>query len=358
MSGGQRPGRDMQRLLFDSRWFGDHGIGRFAKEVYSRLSGFTPAKLTGLPWQPADAVRTSWQLRRQRPDFYFTPGYNAPLRHPCPFALTVHDLNHVATPGQSTVLKRLYYNAILKPAIHKAAVVLTVSDYSRRAIVAWSGIDERNVVNVSNGVSPAFRREGAIHRAGGEPYLLGIASPKHHKNQDGLLRGYGASASRKRVRLLMLGTRNEAADRTLAALGIAESVEFIGRLSDEDLATVYRGATGFLLVSHYEGFGLPIVEAMACGTPVITSSVASMPEVAGGAALLVDPGSVDTISTAIDQLCDSTELRNDLRQRGWKRAAQFSWDETGRRVSAAINGAISSMGSPADSPERRVHRRT
>jgi len=348
----------MQSLLFDTRWFGDHGIGRFAREVYSRLSGFSDASLPGLPWQSSDVLRTSWNLRRRKPAFYFTPGYNAPLGQPCPFALTVHDLNHIGTPGQSTPLKRLYYGAILKPAIHEAAVVLTVSEYSRQAIVSWSGVDERKVVNVSNGVSPAFCREGPAHAAMDKPYLLGIASPKQHKNQEGLLRGYAKSRIRRAVDLLMLGTRNEAAERTLATLGIQESVRFIGHLSDEGFAAAYRGALGFLLVSHYEGFGLPIVEAMACGAPVITSSVASMPEVAGGAALLVDPGSVEEISDAIERLCDSTQLRNDLRERGWKRAAQFSWDETGCRVSAALNAAFSSIESRAASPERRAHRRT
>jgi len=349
----------MQRLRFDTRWFGDHGIGRFAREVYNRSSGFVAAPLPGLPWRPIDVLTTTRYLRRERPDLFFTPGYNAPLGCPCPFALTVHDLNHIATPGQSTSLKRLYYNAILKPAVHRAAVVLTVSEYSRRAIVSWSGVDERKVVNVSNGVSPAFCREGPAHDKGGKSYLLGVASPKQHKNQDGLLRGYAASKSRKSVDLLLLGAPNEAAARTVSELSISESVKFLGHLSDDDFAAVYRGATAFLLVSHYEGFGLPIVEAMACGAPVITSSVASMPEVAGGAALLVDPGSVEEISAAIDRLCDSAQLRNHLRERGWARASQFSWDETGRRVTAALSSAIGSKAaSRAGQTAHQVHRRT
>jgi glycosyltransferase involved in cell wall biosynthesis len=343
-------------LLFDSRWFGDHGIGRFAREVYSRLAGYGTPSFAGNPWDAADFLRTSWHLRKQRPAFYFTPGYNAPLGRPCPFALTVHDLNHIATPGQSTALKRFYYEAILRPAIQRADVVLTVSEYSRAAIVSWSGVDARNVVNVANGVSPAFRREGPVHQVVGKPYLLGIASPKQHKNQEGLLRGYAASSSRKAIDLLMLGARNEPAERTLTALGVSESVRFLGRLSDADLAAVYRGATGFLFVSHYEGFGLPIVEAMACGTPVITSSVAAMPEVAGGAALLVDPLSVEDIGAAIDRLCDSAELRTDLRDRGLRRAAQFSWDETGRRVCAALNSAIDSKGRREARTEHRDRR--
>jgi len=346
----------VSRLLFDTRWFGEHGIGRFAREVYSRLNGFSAPSFAGFPWQPADTFRTSWHLRRQQPDFYFTPGYNAPFGHPCPFALTVHDLNHIATPGQSTPLKRLYYSRILKPALHKAAVVLTVSEYSREAVVSWSGVDSRNVVNVSNGVSLAFCRDGPTHATLAKPYLLGIASAKQHKNQEGLLRGYAASRSRRTVDLLMLGYRNEAADRALEALGIRDSVRFIGRLSDADLAATYRGATGFLLVSHYEGFGLPIVEAMACGAPVITSSVASMPEVAEGAALLVDPGSVEEIAAGIDRLCDSTHLRNELRERGWKRAAQFSWDETGRRVNAALASAVNSIGPHADQTAQQDRR--
>jgi glycosyltransferase involved in cell wall biosynthesis len=275
-------------------------------------------------------------LREQRPSFYYTPGYNAPVACPCPFALTVHDLNHLATAGQSTALKRLYYRAILKPAIHRAAVTLTVSEFSRAAIVSWAGVPADKVVNVSNGVSPAFQRAGPAYEAGTKPYLLGIASAKQHKNQDGLLSGYAASRSRRDVDLLLLGPSNPSAMSTLARLGILDSVRFLGRLSDEDFATVYRGATGFVFVSHYEGFGLPIVEAMACGAPVITASVASMPEVAGDAALLVDPLKTEEIAAAIDRLCGSAALRAELRERGLLRAAQFSWDETGRRVRDAL----------------------
>lgn len=322
--------------LFDSRWFGDHGIGRFAREVYNRLAGYRTACFSGSPWNASDVFTTSWRLREQRPSFYFTPGYNAPVACPCPFALTVHDLNHLATPGQSTPLKRLYYRAVLKPAIHRAAVTLTVSEFSRAAIVAWAGVAADKVVNVSNGVSPAFRRDGPVYQTGTKPYLLGIASAKQHKNQDGLLSGYAASRSRRDFDLLLLGSNNPSAQETLARLGIGDSVRFLGRLNDEDFASVYRGATGFLFVSRYEGFGLPIVEAMACGTPVITAGVSAMPEVAAGAAMLVDPLQPLQLGAAIDRLCSSAGLRAELRERGFLRAAQFSWDDTGQRVRDAL----------------------
>jgi glycosyltransferase involved in cell wall biosynthesis len=322
--------------LFDSRWFGDHGIGRFAREVYSRLVGYRAVPFPGLPWKAIDTLTTSWHLLEQQPSFYFTPGYNAPIQCPCPFALTVHDLNHIATPGQSTVLKRFYYRTILKPAIFRAAVILTVSDYSRTSILDWSGVDPSRVVNVSNGISAAFRRDGSAYHGNEKPYLLAIASQKPHKNQEGLLKSYAHSRCRHAVDLLMVGTCDEATTRLLKGAGVRESVKFLGHQSDADLAALYRGATAFLFVSHYEGFGLPIVEAMACGAPVITSSVAAMPEVAGGAAVLVDPASVEEISAAIDQVCHSSELPGELRERGLLRAALFSWDQTGRRVQAAL----------------------
>lgn len=322
--------------FFDTRWFGDHGIGRFAREVYSRLSGYTPVGFRGNPWSPSDVLTMSWRLQIRRPAFFYTPGYNAPIACPCAFALTIHDLNHISAVGQSSPLKRLYYSTVLRPAVRRAAAVLTVSEYSKAAIAEWSGIKADFITNVSNGVSPVFRPGVCVHDSG-RPYLLGICSPKRHKNLDGLLRGYAFSRARKEHELRLVGNPDERNRQLLKSLGIDKSVICLGHLHDEDMATAYRGATGFVFVSHYEGFGLPIVEAMACGTPVITSSATSMPEVAGGAAVLANPADSEDIARAIDHLCDTPELRRQLSVLGLARAAHFSWEKTASNVRNALS---------------------
>jgi glycosyltransferase involved in cell wall biosynthesis len=322
--------------IYDARWFGEHGIGRFAREVFDRLGGFEARTFPGEPWGQMDVLTTSIALKLMRPSFYFTPGFNAPVGCPCPYALTMHDLNHLQPFGQSSGLKRSYYRCILRPAARKAAVVLTVSEFSRSDIIAWAGLSPERVVNVSNGVANCFVSEGPVHSRGNRPYILSIASPKRHKNLVGLLRGFASCRSRNTADLLLIGSEDAETGALIDEQSLRPSVHFLGKVSDEALARLYRGAVALAFVSLYEGFGLPIVEAMACGTPVITSDVGAMSEVAGDCALKVDPRSTQEIGRAIDRLLDSESLRVDLRFRGLNRARLYSWNDTGQRVRKAL----------------------
>jgi glycosyltransferase involved in cell wall biosynthesis len=322
--------------VFDGRWFGDHGIGRFAREIFNRLPGFDLLDCPGRPWDPLDAARTAWRLSATRPRLFFTPGYNAPLPCRCAIALSVHDLNHISAFGQSTALKRAYYNLILRPSIRRAAVVFTVSDYSRIAIAQWARVDPDKIINVSNGVSPSFDSRGDVHDNAGKRYFLAIASAKRHKNLPGMLEAYARSRSSRDVEFLLVGESNPELDSMLSRLKRPPSVRFLGKLSDAGLAAAYRGALAFVFASHYEGFGIPIVESMACGTPVITSRQTAMPETAGDAALLVESECTSEIADALDRVASSDSLRTELQAKGLQRAAQFTWAATADKVSRAL----------------------
>lgn len=330
----------MNDILYDARWIGNHGIGRFADELQRRLEGLILFDAQRRPWHPLDPLLLGATLWKSRPSLFFSPGYNSPMGWPGQFIFTLHDLNHLCVPENSNSLKRAYYQYVIKPACHRAAFVLTVSEYSRSEIAAWSGVEYNRIVNVGNGVGAPFGATGDQYQPG-YPYLLYVGSRKPHKNLFRLLQAYAMSGAPRELRLIVSGSSDSHTAMQVDRLGLRESVVFMEMNSAEFLATVYRGATAFLFPSLYEGFGLPPLEAMACGTPVMTSNVCSLPEVVGEAAVLVNPRSVEEIAGGITRIIADSNLRARLRERGLKRAALFSWDETARRTAnilAAVAG--------------------
>jgi glycosyltransferase involved in cell wall biosynthesis len=327
--------------ILDTRWLGRHGIGRFAAELRARLSGFEPIHLKGRPSSAVDPWRLHLYLRSVTADLFFSPGYNAPVHATCAFAFCLHDLNHLHVQENSGPLKRAYYEHLIKPAVRRAAVVLTVSEFSRAAICEWAGIAEASVINVGNGVSAPFAAEGPRVEMD-RPYFLYVGNHRPHKNFERLLRAFAISGLDQDCLLVSTGTPSRELRSFVAALGLGGCVRFVGSVSDEALASLYRGATGLVLVSLYEGFGLPIVEAMSCGAAVLTSTTASMPETAGGAALLVDPTSVDAIAAGLRQIASDERLRQSLRHRGFTRSREFSWERTASRVQLALAGLVDS----------------
>lgn len=330
---------ELHDVLYDMRWIGDHGIGRFAAEIQRRLPFLTGFKHSRRPWDPFDPLLLSAALWRRSPRLFFSPGYNSPAVSARPFVFTLHDLNHLRVPDNSNALKRAYYRYCIRPACDRAAYVLTVSEYSKAEIIQWAGIPEGKVVNVGNGVDYPFIPLGTAYDIGG-PYLLYVGSRKANKNIPRLLRAFAVSGVHRDIRLVFSGSANEAVMKQVSQLGLNDSVTFADASSNKSLAELYRGAHAFLFVSFYEGFGLPPLEAMACGTPVLTSNVCSLPEVVGDAGLLVDPFDVDAIADGIRRISGETDLRTELKRKGLARAKKFSWDQTACKTRQALEAAI------------------
>jgi len=274
-------------------------------------------------------------LWKKAPKVFFSPGYNSPIGWPKPFVFTLHDLHHLYVREKWNAAKQVYYQHIIRPACRRAAFVLTVSEYSKREIASWAKVDDRKIVNVGNGVGFPFVPMGPRHDPG-YPYLLYVGSRKSHKNLSRLLAAYAASGVRKDIRLVLSGHPDLELSREIARLGLHGAVAFIDLAADRDLSDVYRGALGFVFPSLYEGFGLPPVEAMACGVPVLSSNVCSLPEVLGDAAVFVDPHRSEAIAEGIKRLVYDSTLREQLRERGFRRATKFSWEETARRSSEVL----------------------
>lgn len=331
-------------FIFDRRWFGEHGIGRFAKEVYVRCESYFKSSviLHGKPYRFYDGLYLSLKLAFNN-GIFFSPGFNSPLFYYGQYILTIHDLNHIDFSQARTFMKSIYYRFILMRAVRNAFCVFTVSEYSKSRIIEWSGIEPHKVVNVGNGVDGSFS-SFVSPLVTSYRYLLCVSNRKLHKNEFRLIRAFAISSIDSHVKLVFTGSPSSELLSLIDELSFKDRIVFIGRVADKDLPSLYRGALGLLFPSLYEGFGLPVVEAMACGIPVLTSNTTSLPEVAGDAALLVNPESIDEIRAGIERLVNEEGLRSELIAKGLERAKLFSWDAVAARVQAVLDEVTNQHG--------------
>lgn len=322
------------KFLVDSRWTGQHGIGRYALEIVPRLrrSGVALEEVGAFPvLHPLEPLWLSWQVARRGPDVYFTPGFNPPLWSTAPFVFVIHDLIHLHFARDYGWKQRVYYERVVRPATKRASAVLTVSEFSKSAILDWAHVPESKVQVVSPGMAEGFSPEV-------EPlslpysYFLYIGNRKSHKNVPRLLEAFGRASLGKEVRLVFSGEKDPETARLVSSLNLDKRVVFFGPVADEVLPKLYRGAVALILPSLLEGFGLPSLEAMACGTPVIVANASSIPEVVGDAGIVFDPHDVEALAEAIQRVLYDDELRRTMSARGLERAKLFSWDRASGQV--------------------------
>lgn len=328
-------------IYADQRWIGKHGIGQFSRHVLAGLD-YHPVPLSSKPAAPLDTWRLARALRHLTPnDLFFSPGYNSPLFCSSPFIFSVHDLSHIYCPENSSPLIRLYYATVLKRACHRAVRILTVTEFSRGQIIEWAGVPEEKVFNVRSGVDPEYH-PGVDPYGLPFPYLLCVSNRKPHKNEFRVIEAFAKSGLAKEMRLVLTGNATAELAEFLARWQVTQAVHFVGVVPDEKFPSLHRSAEALVFPSLYEGFGLAPLESMACGTPVVTSNTTGLCEVAGDAALLVDPRSVEQIAEAMKRIVTDTPLRQQLRMRGLARAAQFPWATTAAMVHEVLAAERSS----------------
>lgn len=322
------------RILADTRWIGSHGIGRFANEVIARLDNVSPIGDQVAKLSLRDLWWISQEIKRHQPDVYFSPGFNPPLYSRVPFVFTVHDLIHLHVKEEANLVHQLYYAAVVKPALLKANRVLTVSEYSKQQLLIWQPkLAEDRVVVVGNGVSSEFTVHGERHQPG-YAYIFYVGNRKAHKNIDRLLQAMRAMPSD--IKLLMSGEPDASTEARVRQLGLDGQVVFAGFIPEESLGAYYRGAVLTVMPSLYEGFGLPALESMACGTPVVVANTTSLPEVVGEAGILVDPYSPEAIAEGMTCILHSSSLQQTLKEKGLTQARQFSWDKAADKVKTIL----------------------
>lgn len=296
-----------------------------------------------------------WQLprllKRRHPDVFFSPDGFATLGGDTPTVVTVHDLAFEEKGNGVPALAGAYYRYFTPRYCEKAAQVVSVSAYTKQDLQARYGIAADKISVCGNGcrqgVAPLDEASKAAARAGfnkGQPYFLYIGAVHPRKNVHRLIEGFSQfrGSTRAEISLLIAGRfawKAGAVKKAYERSGCKDYIKFLGYVPDADLPQLLGGATGFVYPSLFEGFGLPILEAMHAEVPVITSRTTSMPEVAGKAALLVDPVDVSHIAEALRQLYEQPRLRRRLVAEGRRQRGQFSWAHTAEVVYQVIEKA-------------------
>lgn len=285
-------------------------------------------------------ISLPWIIRRYKPDLFLSPDGYLSLSTRIPTLAVIHDLNFEHRPGDLPFFTRNYYRFFFKRFAHKAARIATVSEFSKQDIVRLYGVDNQKIDVVYNGASESFRPLSALeiqhirlNFTSGEPYFLFVGSLHPRKNLANLFAAFDLFRTRteSRVKLLIAGGRQwwtRELQQALDSMKFRHEVIFTGRVSDEMLPRITASAFALTYVSFFEGFGIPIIEAMQSGVPVITSNVTSMPEVAGDAALLADPCNPESIAEAMEKLWKDGAMREQLIEKGLQRARYFTWDRS------------------------------
>lgn len=297
-----------------------------------------PARWT--PWW--DQVSLPRQLARHRVSVLLSPYYKAPLRAPCPVVLTIHDLFFIGYPG----CRRPFYDAIMtrlaRLYTRGATAIIADSEYSKRSILEKLGINPAKISVIPLPLGSEFQKQqltNAVKFRYGitEPYILYVGAFMPHKNLPRLLQafaGLGASL-RNTFQLVLAGCdqhHRPGLQELARTLGLSSRILFPGQIADPDLPALYSGCALFVLPSLEEGFGLPALEAMACGAPVIAANRAAIPEVVGKAAILFDPENITTITKTMTDVLTQPELGMTLRRLGLLRSREFSLSRTAGRV--------------------------
>jgi glycosyltransferase involved in cell wall biosynthesis len=286
----------------------------------------------------------SAELRRRPVDLLHVQ-YTAPPFAPCPVVATIHDLSFEHLPETFKRRSRVQLRLTVRATARRAAHVIAPSEHTRRDLLETYGLDPARVTAIPLAVAPHFRPVGDAGEAervrrrygiAGE-YVLAVGSIQPRKNLARLVRAYSA-LRRARGRsnlpqLVLVGKKAWLFGETLKAIeaeGLGGSVVVTGYVSEGDLPALYSGALCFAYPSYFEGFGLPPLEAMSCGAPVLTGNLTSLPEVVGDAGLTVDPFDTGAMADALARLVDDAALRADLRARGLARARGFDWRDTAR----------------------------
>jgi glycosyltransferase involved in cell wall biosynthesis len=376
-----------RRIAIDARWIFEDisGIGQYTRELIRglarldadvewlllfsnpRVASAMKAPAFGLADRPnvrfhdlpydlftaANQLRLGADLRRLDVDLYHSANYLIPF---APFpkgragrircAITLHDLIPLLFPHFTPRAKKTRFHAVFRRVLREAAgradLILTPSECSRRDVLDRLGApagDPDRVRSIPEGVDARYSVDASVRREPGTILFVGRFDP--YKNLAGLIRAFARvrSGPCPAARLVVIGRpdpRYPEAQHLARELGVEDAVEWRGYVDGDDLVRAYRQCAAYALLSHYEGFGLPVLEAMACGAPVLCSDRASLPEVAGDAARLVDPDDLDACAAALTAVLTDDALAADLSRRGMERAASFTWDRTARETLTAF----------------------
>jgi glycosyltransferase involved in cell wall biosynthesis len=369
------------RIAIDARKLRDYGIGTYVRNVLRHLSridrdteyvllcrerdcgvaaelgeNFRAVAESSPAYSIREQLAVPLDLRREGADLFHAPHYVLPPLTPCRSVVTIHDCIHLQFPEYlPNRLGHVYARSSLWMAAHRSARVLTVSEASKRDILRHFGISPAKVHVIHNAIDEAYGQDPGDDEIGRvreryqlhDPFVLYAGNIKPHKNLERLIEAFHLlrRGGLDHVKLVIIGdeiSKYATLRRAVHRYKLHQHVRFFGFVPDKTLAALYRLAGVFVFPSLYEGFGLPPLEAMASGTPVVTSNVSSLPEVVGDAAVLIDPYDPVAIEQAMRRVLTEPALRDDLRRRGYARVKEFSWERSVRRLRDVYSEVLAS----------------
>jgi glycosyltransferase involved in cell wall biosynthesis len=305
---------------------------------FNRVSLWTPSH------HRLEQTTLRLEIGRLRLDVLHSPDFIPPFQRNCKSVITVHDLAFLLYPHFLTKEAARYYGQI-DQAVHRTDHIIAVSQSTRQDTIKLLGVPERKITVIHEAAHPIYRpvdpEEARRHVAGtygiDREYILFVSTIEPRKNLPGLLQAYRKLLDdyKRPEGLVLAGSRgwlSEEVYDTVKALNLDDRVRFVGRVPSEDLLYLYNAAQLLVHPSFYEGFGLPPLEAMTCGTPIIASNVSALPEVVGDAAILIDPHDVEGLTVAMWRVLTDQDLRASLAAKGLKRAKMFSWQRAAQET--------------------------
>lgn len=322
----------------------------FAKNVEARVL-FPPARHPFLY-----VIYYEWAVRRVlkelKPDIFIAPDGLLSLGSKCKQLAVVHDINFLHYPKDLKFFYSKYYNYFVPKFVKAAHKLVTVSEFSRTDIANNYHLDPQKIDVVYNGINEGYiplsdsaQNEVRAKYSEGKPYFLFVGSQSPRKNLIRLIEAFNLFKEKSNAphRLLLAGSSfwgEEQIAKVLENSNYKTEILFTGRLSQDELEKIMASAEALTFVSYFEGFGIPLVEAMQCGIPIICSNTSCMPEIAGDAALYVDPFHPSDIAEKMLQLIGSKDLRKHLIEKGFIRKELFSWDKTANRLWKAVESVF------------------
>jgi glycosyltransferase involved in cell wall biosynthesis len=360
------------RIAIDARKLRDYGVGTYVRNLLRQLARQDSSNdyvvfCRDADWESIEELGTRFRpvvehaglysireqfalpidLRRESAELFHAPHYVLPPLTPCRSVVTIHDCIHIRFPQYlPNRIGYAYAWGQMWTATHRASRVITVSEASKRDILRYFRVPDSRVDVIYNAIDDRFWQDPDAEEIArvreryrlDNPFVLYAGNIKPHKNLERLIEAFHLlrqNPAMRDVQLLIIGdevSTYATLRRAVHRHKLHKHVRFFGFVSHQTLAALYRLAAAFVFPSLYEGFGLPPLEAMASGTPVITSNVSSLPEVVGDAALMIDPYEPAAIADAMRRVLDDQALAADLRRRGLARAREFSWERSIARV--------------------------
>jgi glycosyltransferase involved in cell wall biosynthesis len=322
-------------LIFTNQETGSDLVPRQANFIWKPQAVRATSRPARILWEQ---IVLPLEAGRYRLDVMFNPGFTAPLLAACPHVTTFHDLQHKRHPEYFRWFDLPFWRFLLWAAAHRSRRLIAVSEATRTDLLYFYRLPKEKIVVVPHGVNPEFF---GLDRSRPERYLLCVSTLHPHKNLERLIRAYARQKREQRLVLAgMRGFQTAAIERLIQDLKIGDSVRLTGWLPRDALLLLYQRAYAFVYPSTFEGFGIPVLEALAAGIPVACSDIPPLREVAGEAALMFDPLDEDSIAEALPRISTDDALRKRLATEGPERARLFTWQRAAELTLQTINQTL------------------